>query len=115
MPPRPRFERLDPERQEAILDAATREFAKEGPAHASLNKILAEAGVSKGAAYYYFDDKEDLFVTVLARVVDQSARAIGGVGPIETEADFWREFRSLYERGAGFLRKHPTQWFHFGS
>lgn len=108
MPPRPRFEKLEPERQEAILEAATREFAREGEEHASLNKILADAGVSKGAAYYYFDDKEDLFLTVLARVVDRAARSIGGVGPITSEADFWREFRSLYERVLGFLRKHPT-------
>jgi AcrR family transcriptional regulator len=108
MPPRPRFDKLEPERKEAILDAATREFAKEGEVHASLNKILADAGVSKGAAYYYFDDKEDLFLTVLSRVVERAARAIGGVGRIETEADFWREFRSLYERVLGFLRSHPT-------
>ncbi len=108
MPPRPRFDKLQPERQEAILEAATKEFAEEGAEHASLNKILAEAGVSKGAAYYYFDDKEDLFLTVLARMVDRAARIIGGVGPIETEEDFWREFRALYTRVLGFLKKHPT-------
>jgi len=108
MPPRPRFEKLEPERQEAILDAAAREFAKEGAEHASLNKILADAGVSKGAAYYYFDDKQDLFLTVLARVVDRAARTIGGVGRIETEEDFWRELRSLYARVLEFLHEHPT-------
>lgn len=108
MPPRPRFDKLEPERKEAILDAAAREFAEEGAEHASLNKILAEAGVSKGAAYYYFDDKQDLFLTVLARGVERAARVIGGVGPIETEADFWRELRSLYTRVLEFLRKHPT-------
>jgi AcrR family transcriptional regulator len=108
MPPRPRFEKLEPERKDAILDAAAREFAKEGQEHASLNKILADAGVSKGAAYYYFDDKQDLFLTVLARGVDRAARAIGGVGRIETKADFWRELRSLYARVLEFLREHPT-------
>lgn len=107
MPPRPRFDKLDPERQEAILDAAAREFAEQGPEHASLNKILAEAGVSKGAAYYYFDDKRDLFLTVLARGVERAAKTIGGVGKIETEDDFWRELRSLYSRVLHFLREHP--------
>lgn len=107
MTPRSRFERLDPERQEAILDAATREFAERGE-DASLNKILSEAGVSKGAAYYYFDDKQDLFTTVVARVVDRAARLIGGVGPVDSADDFWREFRSLAERVLGFLQAHPT-------
>jgi AcrR family transcriptional regulator len=105
--PRSRFERLDPDRQEAILDVATREFAEHGE-DASFNKILTDAGVSKGAAYYYFDDKKDLFTTVVARVVDRAARLIGGVGPIETADDFWREFRQLSERVLNFLREHPT-------
>jgi len=108
MPPRPRFEKLDSERREAILDAATREFAREGAEHASLNKILSEVGVSKGAAYYYFDDKEDLFLTVLARGVDRAAHAIGGIGEVHTEAEFWEGFRALYARVLGFLRDHPT-------
>lgn len=107
MAPRSRFERLDPDRQEAILDVATREFAEHGE-EASFNKILSDAGVSKGAAYYYFDDKKDLFSTVVARVVDRTARLIGGVGPIETADDFWREFRNLSERVLNFLRDHPT-------
>jgi AcrR family transcriptional regulator len=106
--PRPRFEKLDPERQEAILDAATRELAARGPEQASLNKILADVGLSKGVAYYYFDDKQDLFVTVVSRVIDLAVRTIGGVGPVESAEDFWREFRGLSERVFGFLREHPT-------
>ena len=106
--PRPRFEKLDPERQEALLDAATRELAARGPEGASLNKILADVGLSKGVAYYYFDDREDLFLTVLSRVVDLAVRAIGGVGPIDSAEGFWREFRRLDERVLRFLRHHPT-------
>ena len=82
--PRPRFDKLDPERQEALLDAAMRELAARGPEGASLNKVLADVGLSKGVAYYYFDDREDLFVTVISRVVDLAVRTIGGVGPIDS-------------------------------
>ncbi len=106
--PRTRFEKLDPERQEALLDAAMRELAARGPEGASLNKILADVGLSKGAAYYYFDDREDLFVTVVSRVVELAVRTIGGVGPIDSAEGFWREFRSLDERVLRFLRAHPT-------
>lgn len=106
--PRPRFEKLDPERQEAILDSAMRELAARGPEQASLNKILADVGLSKGVAYYYFDDKQDLFVTVVTRVIELAARTIGGVGPVESPQDFWREFGGLSERVFGFLREHPT-------
>lgn len=47
--PRVRFERLDPAQQAVILDAALREFSTDGYAEASLNRIIAAAGLSKGA------------------------------------------------------------------
>ena len=106
--PRPRFEKLDPERQNALLDAAMRELAERGPERASLNKILAAVGLSKGVAYYYFDDREDLFLTVVSRAVELAVRTIGGVGPIESADAFWSEFRRLDARVLGFLREHPT-------
>jgi AcrR family transcriptional regulator len=106
--PRPRFDKLDPERQEALLDAAMRELAARGPENASLNKILADVGLSKGVAYYYFDDREDLFHTVVSRVVDLAVRTIGGVGQFDSAEGFWREFRGLEERVLRFLRDHPT-------
>ncbi len=63
--PRPRFEKLSAERREQMMEAAAKEFARHGYDGASLNHILLAAGVSKGAAYYYFDDKADLFATVV--------------------------------------------------
>ena len=106
--PRPRFDKLDPERQEALLEAAMRELAARGPEGASLNKILADVGLSKGVAYYYFDDREDLLHTVVSRVVDLAVRTIGGVGPVDSPEGFWQEFRGLDERVLRFLRDHPT-------
>ena len=61
--PRPRFEKLSPEKREQILETSAKEFAANGYEGASLNQILAKAGISKGAAYYYFDNKADLYVT----------------------------------------------------
>ena len=61
----PRFSRLDPERQQAILDVAAEEFAEHGFDAASYNRIIERAGISKGSAYYYFEGKDDLYATVL--------------------------------------------------
>ncbi len=63
--PRPRFLKLVPEKRQRILEAAALEFASRGFERASLNRIISAAGISKGAAYYYFDDKADLFATVV--------------------------------------------------
>jgi len=63
--PLARFERLEPERRQRLLAAAAQEFAAKGYEHASLGWIADEAGFSKPALYYYFDDKADLYATVI--------------------------------------------------
>jgi TetR/AcrR family transcriptional regulator len=61
--------RAQPEQTKgAILDAATREFAREGLAGARTDAIARAAGVNKALLYYYFHDKESLYTAVLDRV-----------------------------------------------
>jgi AcrR family transcriptional regulator len=59
--PRPRFAKLPAVRQHALLEAAAQEFGARGYDDASINRILERAGVSKGAAYYYFDDTGEIW------------------------------------------------------
>jgi AcrR family transcriptional regulator len=63
--PRPRFDKLDAEKREHILKVAAEEFVSHGYRGASLNHIIESLGLSKGSFYYYFDDKADLFATVV--------------------------------------------------
>lgn len=70
--PRKRFMNLAPEARSALLGLATKEFAERGFDDASLNGILAQAGISKGVYYYYFEDKEDLFATALEHALDEA-------------------------------------------
>ena len=48
-------------RREHLLNAAVRCFARKGYHPTTVDDIAAEAGVSKGAPYVYFDSKEALF------------------------------------------------------
>lgn len=70
--PKRRFDRLDPELRGRILKAAALEFGTHGFAGASLNRIVEQAGISKGSMYYYFEDKEDLFDMVLQDLEERS-------------------------------------------
>jgi len=54
------------ETKKNILTAATEEFSAYGFAKASLRHICAKAGVTTGALYSYFKDKDELFETVIA-------------------------------------------------
>ncbi len=87
--PLARFERLEPDRRRRILAAAAQEFASKGYENASLGWIADESGFSKPALYYYFEDKADLYATV----VRESWRRLSPQGHIDLqslhEATFW--------------------------
>ena len=51
----------DKETREKLIDSARREFIEKGYNKASLRKICADAGVTTGALYFFFEDKEALF------------------------------------------------------
>ena len=88
--PRPRFEKLPEDKKNAILEAARAEFSENGYADASQNRIIEAAGISKGALYYYFDDKNDLFVTVLKHQFLGLAEAVR-IEHAKSAEDFWSQ------------------------
>ena len=51
----------DRETRELLLESGKKEFLEKGYMKASLRKICADAGVTTGALYFFFEDKEDLF------------------------------------------------------
>jgi AcrR family transcriptional regulator len=56
----------DPQRtRQKILDAATEEFARYGLGGARVDRIAARAGANKRMLYYYFRDKDNLFLAAL--------------------------------------------------
>ena len=62
----------------AILQAAVREFAREGVAGARTDAIARSARVNKALLYYYFQDKESLYQAVLDEVFSGVRAAIHG-------------------------------------
>ena len=65
--PETRFRALSPAEQALWLDPAEAEFCQHGFARASMNRILAHAGQSKGRSYHYFSDKAALYRATLLR------------------------------------------------
>jgi AcrR family transcriptional regulator len=55
------------ERVEQILDGARRCFAEHGYEGATVAKLEAEVGLSRGAIFNYFPSKEELFVELAVR------------------------------------------------
>lgn len=57
-------------RRSSILDAATSQFAERGYAGASTHQIAAAAGISQAYVVQTFGSKQQLFIDVVERVVD---------------------------------------------
>ncbi|MBW6464638.1 MAG: TetR/AcrR family transcriptional regulator [Firmicutes bacterium] len=64
------FLNLSDAEQHRIIDAALDEFAEKDYEAASLNNIIARAGISKGSMYHYFANKEDLYFYLINRVLE---------------------------------------------
>jgi AcrR family transcriptional regulator len=62
--------------REALLEAAGRVFVREGFQGASVERITAEAGFSRGAFYSNFSSKEELFAELLQDRVYSLYRAM---------------------------------------
>src|SRR6266545_3285013 len=71
--PQPQVESSNPDRRSQILDAALVCFAKRGFHQASMHDISAEAGISVGLIYRYFENKE----AVISAMADRHKKEIG--------------------------------------
>ena len=58
------FSDLPEEKQRQILDAAAEVFSKEDYKRSSTDDIAARAGISKGLLFYYFKNKQSLYLYV---------------------------------------------------
>ena len=96
-----------------LLDAAVRQFAKQGVGATTIQQITLEAGVANGTFYNYFRTREEVVEAVnerfVARLHDEIAARSGEVGdPAERVAIGCRRFILQAERdptwGAATLR-----------
>lgn len=65
------FDKLSEEKRNKIVDAAISEFSDYGYNSANINKIAQKAGVSIGSMYKYFNNKQDLYLSVINLSVEK--------------------------------------------
>jgi TetR/AcrR family acrAB operon transcriptional repressor len=73
-----------------ILDAAEALFERQGVSRTSLNDIAVAADVTRGAVYWHFKDKADLFNAMLERATMPMEESLhcGGACPVTDPLDF---------------------------
>ncbi len=101
------FRQLPPDKQERVLDAALTEFADQGYQAASLNRLVAQAGIAKGSLYQYFPNKEGIFRHIFQFALGQVQRTLTTVKEETLEEGFFVRLEKSLLAGVAFLREHP--------
>jgi AcrR family transcriptional regulator len=73
----------------ALLAVARKLFTDPGYSAVSTEQIVRDAGVTRGALYHHFKDKQDLFLAVCESVEQEVAERIAGAALAEPDA--WRQ------------------------
>jgi len=89
------------ERRSQILDAALTVFSSKGFHATNVSDVAAQAGVSQGTIYWYFDSKEELFTAAMLSVLtDFGQEALASLEVCETASE---KLRALGQRMEEFV------------
>ncbi|WP_366922567.1 TetR family transcriptional regulator [Metallumcola ferriviriculae] len=84
------------EKYEAIIDAAVKIFARHGYYGAQVTKIAKEAGVADGTIYLYFENKEDILISLFT---EKMGRFIAAVSQeLSSQEDAVEQLHTLVRR-----------------
>jgi AcrR family transcriptional regulator len=90
------------------LRLAAAEFAQTGFQGTSYNQLLERLQLGKSSAYYYFDDKRDLFLTVIERCYASYFEAIQALPRPRSAVEFWSFVESCSLEGFELMLRDPT-------
>ena len=105
--PKQTFLNLPEEKRQAVVNAATDEFADYGFEASSINRIVANSGISKGSFYQYFEDKMDVFKYLLDVLANEKMEYYKGKHPPSTNMDTFEYFRWMVKTGMEFNSSYP--------
>ena len=110
--PSERFKRLPEEKQKKIRDACMAEYTRTTIEKASLNRMIEDAGISRGSFYTYFDSKWDVLGYLCESFINEFYEC--GVRCLEeAQGDIWEMLGQFLngslalcrdERRADFIR-----------
>jgi AcrR family transcriptional regulator len=93
------------EREEQMIDAATRIFGKRGYVGASMEEIAAASGITKPMLYAYFGSKDGLYAACMERGEQALERAVkeAVLHSSTPELRLWRGLVAVFD----FFDRHP--------
>jgi AcrR family transcriptional regulator len=93
-------------RRKQILECAAKQFAMKGYYHTHVANILHEAKIGIGTFYLYFKNKEDLFLSILVKYLDEWEEAVEASLTDLSQQDIIGYYKALITRSLRFFQEH---------
>ena len=96
-------------RRNEILECAKDIFSRKGYYKTHVEDILREAGIGKGTFYQYFKNKEDLFIALLVRFLDDWEKAVLTTATTDlAEENIQDYYKALIKRSLRFFQDNEA-------
>jgi TetR/AcrR family transcriptional regulator len=104
--PKKKLSRIQLRNRQIIMDAALEVFSQNGFRGATLDQIAETSGLSKPNILYYFEGKEDIYVTLLNQLIDTWLSPLEQMNP---EGDPLEEITGYIQRKMEMTREFPRE------
>lgn len=104
------FLRLNDEKKKKLIDASFKEFSLNNFNDASINRIIKEAGISRGSFYMYFEDKKDLYFYLLEQYGEILSNNMKK-DLIKNKGDLFKMFQDNIEESYNYFKNNNINFF----
>lgn len=94
--PTENFYKLDGEKRKKIVDAMKKEFSRVSFHEASVNKIVEEAGISKGSFWVYFESKEEAIEYLIELHLEKERKKSKEIF-LKNNGDLFKSYLEIYD------------------
>lgn len=94
--PTENFYKLDQKKRQKIVDAMKREFSRVPFHEASINKIVEDAGISKGSFWVYFESKEEAIEFVIESHLEKERKKSKQIF-LNNNGDLFKSYIEIYD------------------
>lgn len=104
------FLRLNDEKKKKLIDASFKEFSLNNFNDASINRIIKDAGISRGSFYMYFVDKKDLYFYLLEQYLEVLIKNMKKE-LINNKGDLFKMFQENIKKSYTSFKKDNINFF----
>ena len=98
---------LDADKQNRIMEAIIDEFSEYSFTHASINRIIKQANISRGSFYQYFENKEDCYLEMMKVIVKEKMEIFKDVVQLDENATLFDHYMDMIYQIRLWMQKRP--------